>query len=208
MISTVWAPEPLPCRAVGFSSDSLLPNFNLEIVAWAPSSPCSGLSGKIARSGGPAWFCGRFSFFTGLLPWIYNGPSQYGHIPGAVSIFLLLLLTALPGALFFRFRLRPALGPGKMEIPRPSWLRPVGFAGIPPRLPLLRIPLGAFGVLAVPHPSSGPDGRHHRSVWRILPDRPGQRGGLPAPRSLYRPELEAGTKRVLAAVVLVALSAA
>jgi hypothetical protein len=25
--------------------------------------------------------------FTGLLPWIYNVLTEYGHLPGAVSVF-------------------------------------------------------------------------------------------------------------------------
>jgi apolipoprotein N-acyltransferase len=85
------------------------PKFNMEIVAWAALVPLFwSIRKKSPAQAALLGFVAGFSFFTGLLPWIYNVLTQYGHLPGAVSVFLLLLLTAYL-ALFvsaFAFALR------------------------------------------------------------------------------------------------------
>lgn len=77
------------------------PNFNMEILAWVGFIPFFWAIRKKSpsRAAFLGWLSG-FVFFTGLLPWIYHVLSNYGHLPGTVSIFFLVLLTAYL-ALFF-----------------------------------------------------------------------------------------------------------
>jgi apolipoprotein N-acyltransferase len=79
----------------GFLLILAFPKFDVEIVAWAALIPFF----WSIRQASPAQaallgFVAGFSFFTGLLPWIYNVLTQYGHLPGTVRVFFLLLLTA------------------------------------------------------------------------------------------------------------------
>ncbi len=77
------------------------PNFNYEPLAWVGLVPLFWAlrNTSPARAAFLGWVSG-FVFFTGVLPWIYNVLSHYGHLPGPVSVFLLLVLTAYL-ALFF-----------------------------------------------------------------------------------------------------------
>ncbi len=126
----------------GFFLILAFPKFNVEIVAWAALVPFFwSLRGKSpAQAALLGWVAG-FSFFTGLLPWIYNVLTQYGHLPGAVSIFLLLLLTAYLALFFSAFAFALRWAQAKMEIPEtilapPLWvsleyIRGFLFSGFP-----------------------------------------------------------------------------
>ena len=112
----------------GFLLILAFPNFNLEIIAWGALIPLFwSLRGKSPAQAALLGFVAGFSFFTGLLPWIYNVLTQYGHIPGAVSIFFLLLLTAYLALYFSAFAFALRWAQGRMEIPEtllapPLWV--------------------------------------------------------------------------------------
>lgn len=80
-------------------------------------------------------------FFTGLLYWIYNVLTEYGHLPGWISIFLLILLTAYLALYFSLFAFLLRFAAGKTNLPEtlfapPLWvsleyLRGLIFSGFP-----------------------------------------------------------------------------
>lgn len=126
----------------GFLMILAFPKFNVEIVAWGALIP---LFWSI-RQASPAraallGFVTGLSFFTGLLPWVYNVLTQYGHLPGAVSVFFLLLLTAYLALYFSAFAFTLRWVEGRMEIPEtllapPLWvsleyIRGFLFSGFP-----------------------------------------------------------------------------
>jgi apolipoprotein N-acyltransferase len=126
----------------GFLLILAFPKFDAEIVAWGALIP---FFWSIRRAS-PAQaallgFVAGFSFFTGLLPWIYNVLTQYGHLPGAVSVFFLLLLTAYLALYFSAFAFALRWVEGRMEIPEtllapPLWvsleyIRGFLFSGFP-----------------------------------------------------------------------------
>ena len=126
----------------GFFLILAFPKFNVEVVSWAALIP---FFWSIRRAS-PAQaallgFVAGFSFFTGLLPWIYNVLTQYGHLPAAVSVFFLLLLTAYLALYFSAFAFALRWVEGRMEIPEtllapPLWvsleyIRGFLFSGFP-----------------------------------------------------------------------------
>jgi apolipoprotein N-acyltransferase len=126
----------------GFLLILAFPKFDAEIVAWAALIP---FFWSIRRASpvqaALLGFVVGFSFFTGLLPWIYNVLTQYGHLPGAVSVFFLVLLTAYLGLFFSAFAFALRWVEGRMEIPEtllapPLWvsleyIRGFLFSGFP-----------------------------------------------------------------------------
>jgi len=118
------------------------PKFNAEIVAWAALIPFFWSIRRASPSQAAllGFVCG-FSFFTGLLPWIYNVLTQYGHLPGAVSVFFLLLLTAYLALYFSAFAFALRWVEARVEIPEtilapPLWvsleyIRGFLFSGFP-----------------------------------------------------------------------------
>ena len=79
----------------GFLLVLAFPRFNLEALAWVALIPLLwSIRKKSPAQAALLGFVAGFSFFTGLLPWIYNVLTQYGHLPGIVSVFFLLALTA------------------------------------------------------------------------------------------------------------------
>jgi apolipoprotein N-acyltransferase len=143
MIPTVMSLLNLGLAAFsGFLLVLAFPNFNLEIIAWGALTPLFwSLRGKSPAQAALLGFVAGFSFFTGLLPWIYNVLSQYGHLPAAVSIFFLLLLTAYLALYFSAFAFALRWAQGRMEIPEtllapPLWvsleyIRGFLFSGFP-----------------------------------------------------------------------------
>ena len=126
----------------GFLLIFAFPRFNLEIIAWGALIPLFwSIRGKSPAQAALLGFVAGFSFFTGLLPWIYHVLSLYGHIPGAVSIFLLLLLTAYLALYFSAFAFAMRWAQGRMDIPEtllapPLWvsleyIRGFLFSGFP-----------------------------------------------------------------------------
>ena len=126
----------------GFLLVFAFPNFNVEIIAWGALIPLFwSIRGKSPAQAAWLGFVAGFSFFTGLLPWIYHVLTQYGHIPGAVSIFLLLLLTAYLALYFSAFAFAMRWAEGRMDIPEtllapPLWvsleyIRGFLFSGFP-----------------------------------------------------------------------------
>lgn len=80
------------------------PKFDLGILAWGAFLPLFwALRHKSpTQAAYLGFFCG-FTFFCGLLYWIYNVLTTYGHLPGVISIFLLILLTAYLSLYFALF---------------------------------------------------------------------------------------------------------
>ncbi len=118
------------------------PKYNLEIIAWGAFIPLfRALRGKSPSRAALLGFVAGFSFFTSLVPWIYNVLNHYGHIPGALSVFLLLLLTAYLALFFSAFAFALRWAQTRMDIPEtllapPLWvsleyIRGFLFSGFP-----------------------------------------------------------------------------
>jgi apolipoprotein N-acyltransferase len=85
------------------------PQFNLEILSWLALVPFLwSINKKSLLRAAFLGFISGFTFFAGLLYWVYNVLTEYGHIPGWLSIFFLLLLFAYLSLYFssFAFLLR------------------------------------------------------------------------------------------------------
>ncbi|MCX5918185.1 MAG: apolipoprotein N-acyltransferase, partial [Deltaproteobacteria bacterium] len=126
----------------GFLLILAFPKFNVEIVAWAALVPLFwSLRGKSPAQAALLGFVAGFAFFTGLLPWIYNVLTQYGHLPGALSVFFLLMLTGYLALYFSAFAFVLRWTQARMEIPEtllapPLWvsleyIRGFLFSGFP-----------------------------------------------------------------------------
>ena len=85
------------------------PKFDLEILSWVALVPWLwSIHKKPLPQAASLGFIAGFTFFAGLLYWIYNVLTEYGHIPGWLSIFFLILLIAYLALYFglFAFLLR------------------------------------------------------------------------------------------------------
>ncbi len=79
------------------------PHFDLEILSWVALVPLLlSINRKPLPRAAFLGFVAGFVFFAGLLYWVYNVLTQYGHIPGWLSIFFLILLIGYL-ALYFSF---------------------------------------------------------------------------------------------------------
>lgn len=64
------------------------PQFDLEILSWVALVPWLwAINKKSLPQAAFLGFIAGFTFFAGLLYWIYNVLTEYGHIPGWLSIF-------------------------------------------------------------------------------------------------------------------------
>ncbi len=71
------------------------PKFDVNILAWIAFIPLLyALQHKTLAQAAVLGFIAGSAFFSGLLYWIYNVLTIYGHLPGIISIFFLILLTA------------------------------------------------------------------------------------------------------------------
>jgi apolipoprotein N-acyltransferase len=83
---------------------SAFPKFNLEILAWVALIPWLwSIQKKSPLQAALLGFVCGFVFFTGLIYWVYNVLTQYGHIPSGISIFFLVVLTAYLALYFSAF---------------------------------------------------------------------------------------------------------
>lgn len=85
------------------------PKFDLEILSWVALIPWLwSIKKKSPPQAAFLGFVAGFTFFAGLLYWIYNVLTEYGHLPGWVSIFLLVVLISYLALYFslFAFLLR------------------------------------------------------------------------------------------------------
>jgi apolipoprotein N-acyltransferase len=118
------------------------PKFNLEVLAWGAFIPWLWAMNK--KSPSQAAYLGLvagFVFFTGLLYWIYVVLTEYGHLPGWVSIFFLIVLTAYLALYFSAFAFSLRWVADKIDLPEtlfapPLWvsleyLRGILFSGFP-----------------------------------------------------------------------------
>lgn len=120
----------------------IFPNFNLETLAWVGFIPLFWAIRKKSPSKAAflGWISG-FTFFTGVLPWIYHVLAHFGHLPAPVSVFFLLVLTAYLALFFsaFAFALRwfnTRMNVSETLLAAPLWvsleyLRGILFSGFP-----------------------------------------------------------------------------
>jgi apolipoprotein N-acyltransferase len=79
------------------------PPFDLEILSWVALVPWLwSIHHKSLSRAAFLSFIAGFIFFAGLIYWIYNVLTEYGHLPGWLSILFLILLVAYL-ALYFSF---------------------------------------------------------------------------------------------------------
>lgn len=80
------------------------PKFDLSILAWVAFIPLLyALQHKTLAQAAGLGFLTGCTFFSGLLYWIYNVLTIYGHLPPVLSIFFLILLTAYLALYFALF---------------------------------------------------------------------------------------------------------
>jgi apolipoprotein N-acyltransferase len=80
------------------------PKFHIEILAWMGLVPFLwAIRKKTAVQGAVLGFISGFVLNVGLLYWIYNVLTEYGHLPSAVGIFFVLLLSAYLALYFSAF---------------------------------------------------------------------------------------------------------
>jgi apolipoprotein N-acyltransferase len=80
------------------------PQFNLEFLSWIALIPWLwSIRKKSPPQAAFLGFVAGVTFFAGLLYWIYNVLTEYGHLPGWISIFFLLLLISYLALYFSLF---------------------------------------------------------------------------------------------------------
>ena len=112
----------------GFLLILAFPKSNLEILAWIAFVPWLWALKK--KSPFQAAYLGLVAglvFFTGLLYWIYVVLTEYGHLPGAVSIFFLIVLTAYLSLYFSAFAFLLRWAAEKPTFRKPSSPLPFGY---------------------------------------------------------------------------------
>jgi apolipoprotein N-acyltransferase len=126
----------------GFLLILAFPKFNLEILAWGAFIPWLwAIKKKSPLQAAYLGLIAGFVFFTGLLYWIYVVLTEYGHLPGPVSIFFLIVLTAYLALYFSAFGFLLRWAADKIDLPEtlfapPLWvsleyLRGILFSGFP-----------------------------------------------------------------------------
>jgi len=126
----------------GFLLILAFPTFDLEALAWVAFIPWLWAGRK--KSPPQAAFLGfvaGFTFFTGLLYWVYGVLTEYGHLPGPVGLFFLIVLTAYLALYFSAFSFFLSWAASKLYLPEtllapPLWvsleyLRGILFSGFP-----------------------------------------------------------------------------
>lgn len=82
----------------------VFPKFDANILAWVAFIPLLyALQNKTLAQAAGLGFIAGCVFFSGLLYWIYNVLTFYGHLPGIISLFFLILLTAYLALYFSSF---------------------------------------------------------------------------------------------------------
>jgi apolipoprotein N-acyltransferase len=118
------------------------PKFNLEILAWIAFIPWLwAIKKKSPLQAAYLGLAAGFVFFTGLLYWVYVVLTEYGHLPGPVSIFFLIVLTSYLALFFSAFAFLLRWAADKIDLPEtlfapPLWvsleyLRGILFSGFP-----------------------------------------------------------------------------
>lgn len=126
----------------GFLLILAFPNFNVEVLAWVGLIPLLwAIRKKTPSQAALLGLVAGFVFFTGLLPWIYNVLTYYGHLPSPVSIFLVVVLSAYLALYFSAYAFILRWVAARTELPEtlfapPLWvsleyLRGILFSGFP-----------------------------------------------------------------------------
>jgi len=80
------------------------PKFHVEILAWIGLIPLLwAIRKKTPVQGAVLGFLSGLVFNVGLLYWIYNVLTEFGHLPSAVSVFFIFLLAAYLALYFAAF---------------------------------------------------------------------------------------------------------
>ncbi len=88
----------------GLSLVCAFPKYDLNILAWVAFIPLFfALQHKTLVQAAGLGFIAGCVFFSGLLYWIYIVLTIYGHLPGIISVFFLILLTAYLALYFSSF---------------------------------------------------------------------------------------------------------
>ncbi len=126
----------------GFVLILAFPKFNLEILAWIAFIPWLwAIKKKSPLQAAYLGLVAGFVFFTGLLYWVYVVLTEYGHLPGPVSVFFLIVLTGYLALYFSAFAFLLRWAADKIHLPEtlfapPLWvsleyLRGILFSGFP-----------------------------------------------------------------------------
>jgi len=126
----------------GFLLILAFPKSNLEILAWIAFVPWLwAIKKKSPIQAACLGLVAGLVFFTGLLYWIYVVLTEYGHLPGPVSIFFLIVLTGYLSLYFSAFAFLLRWAAEKIDLPEtlfapPLWvsleyLRGILFSGFP-----------------------------------------------------------------------------
>ncbi len=118
------------------------PKFHFEFLAWVGLVPMLwAIRKKTPVQAAFLGFIAGLVFYLGLLYWIYNVLTAYGHLPSALSVFLIVLLTAYLALYFSAFALGIRWIGTKTDLPEtlfapPLWValeyvRGVLFSGFP-----------------------------------------------------------------------------
>ena len=193
----------------GFLLILAFPKFNLEILAWIAFIPWLwALRKKTPLQAACLGLVAGLVFFTGLLYWIYVVLTEYGHLPGPVSIFFLLVLTAYLSLYFSAFAFLMRWAAEKTDLPEtllapPLWVSLEYIRGFL----LSGFPLGAFGVFPILNSPDGADIRHYGNLRGLLHHCPGQRIPLSSGAASSERGGKPVLKELLAAGIILALTA-
>ncbi|MGB9700509.1 MAG: apolipoprotein N-acyltransferase, partial [Thermodesulfobacteriota bacterium] len=95
ILASIMKKDILLSLLSGFCLVFAFPKFDVNILAWIAFLPLFyALQHKTLAQAAGLGFIAGCAFFSGLLYWIYNVLTIYGHLPGIVSVFFFILLTA------------------------------------------------------------------------------------------------------------------
>jgi len=110
----------------GFLLVLAFPKFNVEILAWVGFIPLLwSLRKKSPVQAALLGFVAGFLFFSGILYWIYVVLTEYGHLPGAVSIFFLIVLITYLSLYFSAFAFLLRWAGDKIDFPETLFAPPL-----------------------------------------------------------------------------------
>ncbi len=102
------------------------PKFHIEILAWVGLVPLFwAIREKTPVRGAVLGFISGFVFYVGVLYWIYNVLTEYGHLPSAAGVFFVLLLSAYLALYFSAFAFAVRWIRNKTDLPETLFAPPL-----------------------------------------------------------------------------------